>query len=56
MKMFRRLVVRAPRPRFAGLLVACLLGFPWLASAAAAPARPNILFVMADQWRASAFG
>ena len=33
----------------------CLLCFAPLARGAA-PARPNILFVVADQWRAQAFG
>ena len=37
-------------------LLPCLLCLPWFLSAAEQPAPPNILFVIADQWRAQAFG
>lgn len=39
------------------ILVACVVGArATLASQAAAPGKPNILFIVADQWRAQAFG
>src|SRR5207248_5706194 len=41
--------------RFASLLFALLLGLG-RAACAAEPDKPNILFVIADQWRAQAFG
>ena len=37
------------------LLLPCLLCLPWF-SHAAETNRPNILFIIADQWRAQAFG
>ena len=37
-------------------LLSCLLWIPCCALAADRPAAPNILFVVADQWRAQAFG
>ncbi len=42
--------------KFVRRLLLGLLCLPWFASAAEPTARPNILFVIADQWRAQAFG